>query len=722
MKVTAPGPRDAAREREWSAAALLLLLCSASVVGWAVLCLLRPSEGGGPGLPAELATALVCLPCTVLGFVVLTRPGDRATGWLLLVAGTGLALPLLTGRLMSLGDPGPRVLLAAHLFAQLCALAHGYASAVLPLTFPAPHRAGRWLRGYAVLLLAAFLVLVLVATALEQPPGGGPHPLADTGWARLAHTVREQCVAANISLVVVCAVVNVSVIMARWKHALRVHRRGVACFAVVYGPWAYMDVVEEIPLAPAWAVYSAYLVGAAAWYTAVVRLLRRDERWQLGRASRRVLRTALVVIVVVVGCTAAAVAVATVLPGTDRPGALVVAVVAVLIGSGLRPLLSWAGRSVDRLFHGDGARPYEAVRALARQLREAPEPPDVPLALCRSATSSLRFPSALVDVTTRSGPRVMAAAGAAWDGRDGFEFPLCHRGELIGTLRVAPRPGEDRLPAGDAELLRLLGDQATPVMAALRLLEDVRVARRALVVAREEERRRLRRELHDGLGPLLAATRLRLETALSAVDGAPAHRGRDAAPPPDCREALRTAVLGIGEAMTEARRLVDGLGPAVLADRGLVAAVRDLPRRLAVPGLTVVVAVDQEPAPVLPEAVESAVYRIAAEALTNTVRHARARNCEIRLYVTADTVGLSVSDDGRGLPARSRRGAVGLRSMTERAQDLGGTCRVSSGPHGTRVDVVLPTADADAPSLPGQVRAAARTGHPGVAKGGRRVL
>ncbi|MEU9700577.1 ATP-binding protein [Streptomyces sp. NPDC047981] len=767
-------PRVAAREREWAAAAFCLLLCVVSVLGWGALCTLHPPRDGWyVDMGSDLSVALVGLPCAVLGFLVLVRAADRTAGRLLLATGIGLTLPLLTGQLVVMAEPGQRVRLAAHLFAQLCSLVHGYAMVVLPLSFPAPRRAGRFVRVYAAVLAAACVGIALVATAVEEAPGAGPHPLRGTPWERAALAVLEPCAVANLWLLAVCTLVNASVVAHRWRRAGRRARREAVVFGAAYLPWTYGDIVEELPGIPPWTAIAAFVTGAVGWYAAVAYVIGKGGMWQIDRTSRRLLVTAVVVTAVVLAYTAAAATVSTALPDADGAGAFAVAVVAVLIGSGLRPLASWASRRVDHLFQGRSSVPYEAVRGLARRLREAPEPDDVPAVLCRCATEDLRFPMALVEVATRSGPCVLASAGGPWQGEGAHEFLLRHHDEVIGTLRVAPRSGEPYLSVGDAELLQLLSEQAAPALAALRLIQDVRAARRQLVLAREEERRRLRRELHDGLGPLLAAVRMHLDTALAVMPpGAPEPPPHAAPSVPPARPttstamagieaALRPAVEAVTRATAETRRLTDGLGPGVLTEQGLDSALRELARTLAAPGLAVTVitetnsfpepephpepgppsgsATGEEPAAEsasraaveapLPAAVESAVYRIASEALTNTVRHAGATRCEIRLTRHAHAAALSVVDDGTGLPVRVRPGAVGLASMAERARELGGVCEVTSDPSGTRVHAVLPTAVGTPPSpgapfprVPAAIRDRDETGASCARDTGRRKL
>ncbi|MGO4755849.1 sensor histidine kinase, partial [Streptomyces sp. 2MCAF27] len=223
-------------------------------------------------------------------------------------------------------------------------------------------------------------------------------------------------------------------------------------------------------------------------------------------------------------------------------------------------------------------------------------------------------------------------------------------------------------------------DQAAPALAALRLAEEAQAARERLVLAREQERRRLRREIHDGLGPQLAAVRLRLDIAQTTCP--PGH---------PARHQLREAAETLAEALVEVRRITSGLAPAALAERGLAKAVRDLGRRLGGAGPRVTVATHPTALPPLSPGVETAAYRISAESLTNAVRHARARQVRIELTAGPDTLEVKVIDDGSGL----RRGAVpgvGLASVAERAEEIGGSCSVTGSATGTVVHAILPLA------------------------------
>jgi signal transduction histidine kinase len=211
------------------------------------------------------------------------------------------------------------------------------------------------------------------------------------------------------------------------------------------------------------------------------------------------------------------------------------------------------------------------------------------------------------------------------------------------------------------------------------MTEDLQRSREHLVNTREEERRRLRRDLHDGLGPTLASLAQLLDTARVLVP-------RD----PDAAVELLGDLKGqVKTTITDIRRLVYALRPPVLDELGLVSAISEhIGHYNQSNGLYVSIdAPDHLPS--LPAAVEVAAYHIALEALTNVARHANAQTCRIRLSLKGGLC-IEITDDGDGLPADFHAG-VGLASMRERAAELGGECRIEPGEmHGTRVWARLP--------------------------------
>jgi signal transduction histidine kinase len=272
---------------------------------------------------------------------------------------------------------------------------------------------------------------------------------------------------------------------------------------------------------------------------------------------------------------------------------------------------------------------------------------------------------------------------------DVLRLPLIYQHAPIGTLLLGQRsPGEVFGPA-DLRLLTDLAHQIAVAAHAVQLTSDLQRSRERLVLAREEERRRLRRDLHDDLAPTLAGLALSAGTAANLT-----HTDPDTARTLmlDLRAAIRAAVGDI-------RRLVYDLRPPTLDEFGLVAAIRERAAPQQSGGMAgtapngddlEVIVEAPERLPTLSAAVEVAAYRIVQEALMNVRRHAGARVCQIGLAPDDRGLHITVLDDGVGLPAAYQSG-VGLRSMQERAAELGGTCaieRVAEG--GTCVAVFLP--------------------------------
>ncbi|MGH3147092.1 MAG: sensor histidine kinase, partial [Rubrobacter sp.] len=219
---------------------------------------------------------------------------------------------------------------------------------------------------------------------------------------------------------------------------------------------------------------------------------------------------------------------------------------------------------------------------------------------------------------------------------------------------------------------------------AVRLTADLQRSRERLVTAHEEERRRLRREFHDGIGPQLAALTLKIETARNRLSHDPA-----------ADVLLSDLATRARSAVADVRGAVHDLRPPTLDELGLIPALRETAAQYSQNGLRVFVKSPGE-FPPLPAAVEVAAYRIAQEALTNVVRHASARSCAVRFDLDEETgvLRLEVEDDGRGI-GEDRGSGVGLFSMRERAEELGGTCVVGpSSTGGTRVRAELPFLEA----------------------------
>jgi signal transduction histidine kinase len=335
-------------------------------------------------------------------------------------------------------------------------------------------------------------------------------------------------------------------------------------------------------------------------------------------------------------------------------------------------------RSVNRLMYGERDDPYAVISRLGRRLEATLAPEAVLPTLVETIAQALKLPYAAILLKEDEEFRTAAAYGSPKGEPE--TLPLEYQREEIGRLVLSPRAPGEGFSDADRSLLEDLARQAEVSVHAVRLTDDLQHSREQLVATREEERRRLRRDLHDGLGAQLAGLNVQAGTLRRLIPTDPDVADEVVV---ELRQELRSAIADI-------RRLVYDLRPPALDDLGLVESLRRLAEHYGSEGEQLRVCVEaHEGLPDLPAAVEVAVYRITQEALTNVVRHARARTCVVRLAVN-DNVALEIVDDGVGIP-KGRSAGVGLSSMRERAAELGGNCVVEPAPKGgTQVLVHLP--------------------------------
>jgi signal transduction histidine kinase len=349
-----------------------------------------------------------------------------------------------------------------------------------------------------------------------------------------------------------------------------------------------------------------------------------------------------------------------------------------------QPLRAALQRRVRRLLYGMQDEPYAALSGLGRRLAATLPGEDVEARVVGTVRTALRVPYVAIALRGDEGYAITRESGTPTANR--LTLPLLHQGEEVGLLLVDDEPG-GRLTDPGRALLADLARQAGAAVHGVRLTaslrstaEQLQTARERLVVAGEEERRRLRRNLHDELAPTLAAAGLTAATAADLL-------GRDA---DAAARALDRLQRGLTAAVADIRRLVDELRPVLLDEHGLAGAIRERAEELA-PQLRIAVDVPA-PLPELPAAVDVAAYRICQEALMNVLKHASATQVRVRLAVAGGSLELEVTDDGVGtVPAVAGGRGVGLTSMRERAEELGGSCTVAGRPgEGSRVAVRLP--------------------------------
>ncbi|HVE24046.1 MAG TPA: sensor histidine kinase, partial [Sporichthya sp.] len=295
--------------------------------------------------------------------------------------------------------------------------------------------------------------------------------------------------------------------------------------------------------------------------------------------------------------------------------------------------------------------------------------------MLRATAEMLRLPYLAI----RRGDRVLAACGSPTTPVE--TWPLVHEGERMGDLVAAPPRGLSAVDGRDRPVLATLAQLVAGSIRAEALTADLLDARHRLVAAREEERRRLRRDLHDGLGPVLTGLGLNLDAARSQLE-------RD---PDRVAAYLTNAKDASAQVIADLRGLVYGLRPPALDEFGLVGALRVQTDRLAGDAGLVVELVSADELP-LPAAVEVAAFRTVVEAVTNVARHSQAAKVRVELVRGIDDLTVEIADDGGAAdgPAASWIAGVGLTGMRERAEELGGTFRAGPTPEGGLVHVRFP--------------------------------
>jgi len=352
-----------------------------------------------------------------------------------------------------------------------------------------------------------------------------------------------------------------------------------------------------------------------------------------------------------------------------------------------QPLRARLQRTINRLMFGERDDPHAVLSRLGRRLEATLAPEAVLPTIVETVAQALKLPYAAIAL--KQGDEFITAASYGLLQERPFILPLVYHTETIGQLLLGTRAPGEAFTAADRRLLEDIARQAGVAVHAARLTTDLQRSRERLVTTREEERRRLRRDLHDGLGSTLAALHLQAGAIRTLM-----RQDLDAADTEilDLQAEIRAAI-------TDIRRLVYALRPPTLDELGLVGAIRQYAAQYDThsgsggePASDLRVAVEApEQLPALPAAVEVAAYRIVQEALTNVARHAQARLCRICLSLPGGhDLQVEVIDDGVGLPKEPCAG-VGLLSMRERAEEVGGTCVIEPAPgRGTRVLVKLP--------------------------------
>jgi two-component system, NarL family, sensor kinase len=649
----APASRRQASEA-WACLAGIVAICAFSAV-LALDSLSAPSSDSG----FSLLAIPIAIVSAALGVLVRLRRPDNLVGWLLLANGLSLAsLSLAWPYAYYGGVSHPGTLPGAGwaalwsevgwpgLYVFLMAIAFVFPDGRLP--------SPRW-RWVAIATVVSYLGLEL---GFAFHPGHFDAPLDRISRPTPSYPSSLEFIWIPFYIGVLASLFAAFfAVRSRLKHAHGTERLQVLWFTyaamliplalvvnilagVVAGGATATDVVTGV-------VIFAMLIGIPA---AVAIGILRYRLFDIELAINRTLVYGSLTLCIVVGYVAIVSGLDALISQRGIAGVLAAA----LVAAGVQPLRLRLQRRVDRWVYGDRSDPYAALTRLGERLQGTLAPNEVVQTVVDSVAEALRLRYAAVEFD-REGVVETAAAHGRQSTGEMRRLPLIYNGERIASLVVQVPPGR-QLTAPDERLLENLAQHAGPAVHAVRLNADLQLSRERLVTAREEERRRLRRDLHDGLGPALAGMAMQLDAAKAKAGD------------PQVEEVLGQLRSETQDAIADIRRVVYELRPPALDELGLVGALREQAARLST-GDGLSVSVDAPDLPALPAAVEVAAYRIATEALTNVSRHAGAHSCSIAISIDRDLV-VEIADDGRGITGPP---GVGLTSMRERAAELGGT-------------------------------------------------
>lgn len=341
------------------------------------------------------------------------------------------------------------------------------------------------------------------------------------------------------------------------------------------------------------------------------------------------------------------------------------------------PLRERLQRTVNHILYGEFSNPAAVFSQFAYHLQTADMPAAILPNLVQTIALTLKIPYVAI-LLPRVNDHMVVAAEWGQPVEKNEKIALIYQNKTIGYLIVATRSDVERFSTDERALLATIAALTATTVRAVQLSDELRQSRQRIVTAREEERRRIRRDLHDGLGPQLASQTLGLEAVSQLMSSNP----------DKAQMLLQSLKEQAHEAILDVRRLVYDLRPPALDDLGLVGALKQSATRYETDQLYFHFDIAQ-PLPQLPAAVEIAAFRIAQEAMTNVVRHANATSCMVRLGCKDGYFIVEVCDNGRGLNGSVTSG-VGLQSMAERAAELNGTCVIQRIPEGgTRVQAAF---------------------------------
>ncbi len=548
--------------------------------------------------------------------------------------------------------------------------------------FPDGRFVPRWTRWFA--LLSALLVAAIWLNVVFRPESVWEDNIT---WASIILTFLGLLLLATLSQIYRYRKISTPAQQAQTRLIVLSLVTIVAMFLVLIPPALGLTNFFDTPLGALVSLVTGNLTLTLLPLAFGVAMLR-DQLWQSERVLNRAFvyfaLTAILVIVYIfiIG------ALSEIFRATNN--FLIAAIATGVVALLFQPLRERLQRSINRFLYGQRDEPFHVLNQLGAQLENTLAPDKALPLIVETIGKTLRVPYAAIELTTDDGRRTTEYGTRS---NNLVTMPLRYQNETVGELNIARRAPNENFSTADMQLLENLARQAGAVAYTARLNAQLQQSREKIIAERENERKRLRRDLHDGLGPTLASQTLKLDAALELLD----------AEKPETREArkiLQDVKTQTQNTVADIRRIVYELRPPALDDLGLVGALRaHLAQYNTTNGLQITFDAPGE-LPPLSAAVQLNAYRIVLEAVNNVVKHAGAKHCVVRVMTNdgrrmtdGEPLRIEIADDGNGSPEHFRAG-VGISSMRERAKELGGTFRIEANePKGTRVIAKFPTSN-----------------------------
>ncbi|HEV3231265.1 MAG TPA: histidine kinase [Candidatus Dormibacteraeota bacterium] len=672
------------------------------LIFWAMVNLTMPASV--PSSESDHSTLLFALPevaGTAIALLLTVRRPENPVGWLL-----GATMIVLT--LLNLGpDYQYHTLygrdLPAALLAPLELSSHlGWAAGfpillvAIPIVFPDGRLLSRRWRG--VMWATAAVATLGVAAAVFDPAalGDAKHPVHNPLGVPGTHDVLNfvDGPVYTVPLVVLMAASIVSLVI-RYRRAGADLRRQLRWFiagvtlAIVSLLGAFVTLFSPPSLVGLSIGFTALPVGIGI-------AVLKYRLYEIDVVINRTVLFATMAGFITIVYIAIVVGIGSVVGGSGRASLFLSVLATAIVGVAFQPVFGRARRIANRLVYGKRATPYEVLSDMSAQLAETYAGNDLLPRMARTladATGALH-----VEVWLRAGAEIRSAAVWPQDSPPSPPVPVAgqllphlgaavavpvrHQGELLGALSLAKRMGESLTPM-EQKLVADLAGQAGLMLKNVGLaadlqvrLEELRASRQRLVSAQDAERRRIERDLHDGAQQHLVALKIKLGVL----------KGLTMKDPGRAAELAGQVEIDADEALATLRDLARGIYPPLLADQGLVAALRSQATKASLP-----VEVTADGVARYPQEIEAAVYFCCLEALQNVAKYARASRATVSLSSVNSSLQFVVQDDGAGFdPGKTVRGS-GLTNMTDRIDALGGTLEITSAAGtGTLVSGALP--------------------------------